>query len=424
VDAAQRTTDAGVTPDADLGPVEMTLDGFANGGSAVGRLPDGRACFVAYGIPGERVVVDVTDVRRRWARGTVIDVLEPSPDRVPPPCPLFGPGRCGGCTMQHIGVERQAELLGSVIADQVRRIAGLEVPGGTVEVLRPHGADGLGYRNRARFAVTDDGRLAFRRARSHDLIPVADCPLLTAPARAAQEAMAQGWRNVSEVQLQVGSDGSGALAVTATGGDPVIPSTLPAHVVPRGRRRRVPRDARVHHEVAGHTFVTGATSFFQASAAAAEVLADRVVQIADVAPGDHVVDCYAGVGMFSVILAAHGARVTAIESDADACADARRNAQGLPIDVVRSMVADARAPTGVSVVVLDPPRTGAGADAIAWIVDRSPQRVAYVSCDPATFARDARHLDASGYRLTSLVGVDQFTHTGHVELIGGFARAA
>ncbi|HEX6257759.1 MAG TPA: TRAM domain-containing protein [Euzebyales bacterium] len=407
------------------GPVEMTLDGFAHGGRAVGRLPDGRACFVAYGIPGERVMVEVTDVRRRWARGTVVEVLDASPDRVAPPCPLFGPGRCGGCTMQHIAVDRQAALLGEVISDQVQRIARLEVPGGVVDVLTPHTGDGLGYRNRARFTVTDDGRLAFRRARSHDPIVVEDCPLLTARARELQAVMTQGWRDVTEVQLQVGSDGSGTLAVTATGRDPVVPSTLPVHVARRGRRRRVSRDARVRHAVGGRTFVAGATSFFQASVAAAEVLVDRVVRIADVSHGDRVIDCYAGVGLFSVALAARGARVTAIESDAEACADARRNTQGMPVDVVCARVGDVPVtPTGVAAVVLDPPRTGAGADAIAWIVDRSPARIAYVSCDPATFARDARQLDASGYRLTSLVGVDQFTHTGHVELVGGFTRSA
>jgi tRNA/tmRNA/rRNA uracil-C5-methylase (TrmA/RlmC/RlmD family) len=226
------------------------------------------------------------------------------------------------------------------------------------------------------------------------------------------------------VQLQVGSDGSAALSVTAAGREPVVPSTLPAHVAQRGRRRRPPRAARVRHEVGGRTFVVGATSFFQTSTAAAEVLVDRVVRITDVSRGDRVIDCYAGVGLFSVALAARGARVTAIESDADACADARRNAQGLPVEVVRANVGEASAPSDVAAVVLDPPRTGAGADAIAWIVERSAARIAYVSCDPATFARDARQLDASGYRLTSLVGVDQFTHTGHVELVGGFTRAA
>ena len=404
-------------------PVELVLDGFAHGGAAVGRLPDGRACFVDYGIPGERVTVRLTQERRRWARATVVDVLDPSPDRVTPPCPLFGPGRCGGCSTQHIAVPHQAELLGAVIAEQLRRIGGLEPPGGHVEVITPHGPDGLGYRNRARFAVTDDGRLAFRRARSHETIAVDDCPLLTPAARSALHEIAQGWDRVSEVRLQAGTDGRAALAATTTGRDARVPSTLPVTLRRRGTRTRPSDRSRVHHEVAGHTFVASATSFFQASTAAAEVLVGLVRAWTPVAAGDHVVDCYAGVGLFSVALAADGVRVTAIESAADACADARVNAAGLPIEVRRvDLTAPPAIDTPVDAVVLDPPRTGVGASVTAWIGGLSPRLVTYVSCDPATFARDARLLADHGLVLERLVGVDQFTHSGLVELVGSFRR--
>jgi len=403
--------------------VEMVLDGFAHGGAAVGRLPDGRACFVDYGIPGERVTVRITEQRRRWARGTVVEVLDPSPDRVSPPCPLFGPDRCGGCSTQHIAVPRQAELLGTAITEQLRRIGGLEPPDSAVEVITPHGASGLGYRNRARFTVTDDGRLAFHRTRSHDTIAIDDCPLLVPAARSALHGMAQGWHRVSEVRLQAGTDGHAALAVTTTGRDARVPSPLPATLRRRGHRGRPSGRARVRHHVAGHTFVVSATSFFQASTAAAEVLVGLVRELTPVTAGDHVVDCYAGVGLFSVALASDGARVTAIESDAGACADARVNAAGLPVDVRRADLAAPPAPDApVDAVVLDPPRTGAGAVVTDWIAGLAPRRVTYVSCDPATFARDARALANHGMRLERLVGVDQFTHTGQVELVAGFRR--
>lgn len=403
---------------------EIVLDGFAAGGAAVGRLPDGRACFVEYGIPGERVIVRVTHQRRRWARGTVVEVLDPSPDRVTPPCPLFGPGMCGGCSTQHISVPRQAALLGAVIGEQLRRIGGLEPPDGGIEVIAPHGPDGLGYRNRARFTVTDDGRLAFRRAHSHDAIAVDDCPLLIPAARSAQHDMAQGWDRVSEVTLQAGSDGNAALAVTTTGRDAQVPSALPATLRRRGTRTRPSGRARIRHDVAGHTFVVSATSFFQASTAAAEVLVDLVRAFTRVTAGDHVVDCYAGVGLFSVVLASDGARVTAIESDAGACGDARVNTDGLPVEVRRGdMTARPAVATPVDAVVLDPPRSGAGQAVIDWIADLAPRRVTYVSCDPATFARDARALVDRGLRLERLVGVDQFTHSGRIELVAGFRRA-
>lgn len=414
-----------MTADAASGTtVEVVLDGVAHGGAAVGRLPDGRACFVDYGIPGERVTVRVTEQRRRWARGTVVEVLDPSPDRVAPPCPLFGPGRCGGCSTQHIAVPRQAELLGTVITEQLRRIGGLEPPDGAVEVITPHGPDGLGYRNRARFTVTDDGRLAFRRARSHDTIAVDDCPLLVPAARETLRAIAQGWHGVSEVRLQAGTDGQAALAVTTTGRDPQVPSPLPATQWQRGRTGRPSGRARVHQRVADHTFVVSAASFFQASTAAAEVLVGLVRELTPVAADDHVVDCYAGVGLFSIALASYGARVTAIESDPGACADAEVNAGGLPIDVRR---ADLAAPPDLDVpvdaVVLDPPRAGAGAVVTDWIAGLAPRLVTYVSCDPATFARDARALTDHGMRLDRLVGVDQFTHSGRVELVAGFRYA-
>jgi tRNA/tmRNA/rRNA uracil-C5-methylase (TrmA/RlmC/RlmD family) len=193
------------------------------------------------------------------------------------------------------------------------------------------------------------------------------------------------------------------------------------------RRNRPPRrhgDARVHHVVAGRRFVADATSFFQASLPAAEMLVDHVRRTTAVSTGMRVVDCYAGVGLFSATLAADGARVTAIEAHATACDDARTNCRGLPVTVIRSDLADP--PTidhPVDAVVLDPPRTGAGSGVISWIAALGPARVTYVSCDPATFARDAAQLVAAGYRLARIVGIDQFTHTGHVELVAGFGRS-
>ncbi|CAN5875211.1 TRAM domain-containing protein [soil metagenome] len=404
--------------------VEVTLDGFAHGGSAVGRLPDGRACFVDYAIPGERVRVRITDDRRRWARASLVEVIDASPDRVDPPCPLFGPGRCGGCTLQHIAPARQAQLLGTVIADQLRRIGHVEVPGdGTVEVLRPNGPGGLGYRNRARFAVTRSGNLAFRRARSHDTVVVDDCPLLVGPARELVGRSATTWRGAREVTLQVGTDGDGAAAVTLARRHAPPAVELPMVVHQTNGRARRHGDPRVHHAVGGRRFTTDADSFFQASIPAAEMLVDHVRRWTAVTPGDQVVDCYAGVGLFSAFLAADGARVTAIETSATACADARANCQGLPVTVCHAdMAAPPAIDTPVDAVVLDPPRTGAGADVTSWITGLGPARVTYVSCDPATFARDAAHLVAGGYRLARIVGIDQFTHTGHVELVAGFDR--
>lgn len=402
--------------------VEITLHGFAHGGSAVGRLPDGTACFVDYAIPGERVRVRVVDRRRRWARAELVEVVTPSADRVDPPCPLFGPGRCGGCRLQHIAPERQAELLAGVIGDQLRRIGHLDVHDPD-EMVRPHPADGLGYRNRARFAVDRTGHLAFRRAASHDLIAVDDCPLLVPAARETLHDTASGWRGAREVQLQVGTDDRAVFAVTPGRGTPTIPGDASAVVTGPGHRRYQRGTPRATFTVAGRSFEVSATSFFQASVPAAEHLVALVRRMTAVTGGQHVLELYAGVGLLTAPLAAGGARVTAVESSAQACRDAERNTAGLDVTVVRAHAGPGVRVTGtVDAVVLDPPRQGAGREVIDWIAGLAPARVTYVSCDPATFARDARMLVDRGYRLAEVVGVDQFTHTAHVELVGAFRR--
>lgn len=406
-------------PDAVGDIVQLTVDGPAQHGAAVGRLPDGRACFVGYAIPGERIRARVVDERRRWARAELVEVLDPSPDRVRPPCPLFGPGRCGGCTLQHVHPRRQAQLLATVIADQLRRIGRIDV--GDVEVVRPHPGEGLGYRSRARFAVDTAGHLAFRRAGSHDTIAVDDCPLLVPAGRALLPRIAAGWAGVREVGLQLGDAGDAALAVTASAAEPTIPTQVPCAV--SGRRRRRGRPPAVGVDVRGRILRVSAGSFFQPSVAGAGVLTDLVVD--DVAPrtGMHVLDLYAGVGVFAAALAARGADVTAVERDRRSCADARVNTADLPVRVRRAAVGPhIVVDRPVDAVVLDPPRQGAGPDVVRWITGLSPARITSVSCDPATFARDARTLIDQGYQLDRVVGVDQFTHTGHVELVGGFAR--
>jgi tRNA/tmRNA/rRNA uracil-C5-methylase (TrmA/RlmC/RlmD family) len=391
--------------------VELTLDGFAHGGAAVGRLPDGTACFVEYAIPGERVRVRVTDRRRRWARAELVEVLDASPDRVDPPCPLFGPGRCGGCKLQHITPQRQADLLATVISDQLRRIGHLDLDG-PVPMLRPHGGDGLGYRHRARFGVDPSGHLAFRRAGSHDLIPVDDCPLLVPGARSVLRRAASGWRGARDVLLQVGTDERVALAVTAKRGRVTPPDHLSADMQPH-----------VTVAISGRKFRAGAASFFQASVAAATQLADVVRRLTATAPGDHVLELYAGVGLLSAALADAGARVTAVEANAAACRHARANTARLDVTVVRATAgAGLHLPDPVDAVVLDPPRSGAGPEIMAWIAGLAPQRVTYVSCDPATFARDARALVDQRYALDQVIGIDQFTHSGHVELVAAFTR--
>jgi len=431
-------------------PVALALDGVTHGGEAVGRLPDGRACFVPYAIPGERVVVRVVEDHGRWTRGALVEVVEASPDRAVPPCPHFGPDRCGGCQLQHITPAAQAALKRRIVVEQLQRIGRIPDPP-VAETVRV--AD-LRYRNTARFGVDAQGRLGFRRAGSRDLHLVDDCRLLAPPAQALREEAGDAWRGAAEVVVRRSLTTGDRALVVAPGPDgiPEIPEgDVPLALVPaappegppaeRGPRRRRggrpdrgPRagaavalrgDPTVHEVVAGRAFAVSPGSFFQSNTAGAEVLVDLARRAAGVRPGETALDLHAGVGLFAAALAEDGATVEAVEADQGAAADARRNLADLEVTVtagdalrrVRALVAEGAA---VDVVVLDPPRRGAGPDLCRAITALGPRVVVYVACDPAALARDAAALTAAGYALSEAVPVDQFAQTAQIETVATF----
>jgi tRNA/tmRNA/rRNA uracil-C5-methylase (TrmA/RlmC/RlmD family) len=419
-----------VTPDPEL---ELELTGLTHGGEAVGRLPDGRACFVAYAIPGERVRVRVVEHRRRWARAEVLAVLRPSPDRVEPPCPYFGPDRCGGCQLQHVSPERQAEMKRQVVVEQLQRVGGIASPP-VAATVRPGGSGWLrGYRTSARFAVDGVGRLGFRRAASHAVVPIDRCLLLTDGTQALRDAAGDAWAGAAEVSVRTGSDGAGR-AITLQPGPGALPplpaGDIPVAVVRAGRPVALRGEPAVIEHVAGVAFRVSPTSFFQSGPAGAEALVAAVREAAGAGPGDQALDLYAGVGLFARFLAADGAHVTAVESSKVACDDARTNLRPVRerAAVVRSTAEDAvtrLAASGrtVDIVVLDPPRRGAGPELVSHLARLGARAVVYVSCDPASLARAARALAGAGYRLARAVPVDQFGHTAHIETVATFVPA-
>ncbi|QBI19425.1 class I SAM-dependent RNA methyltransferase [Egibacter rhizosphaerae] len=407
----------------------ITADGIAHGGEAVGRLADGKACFVAHAIPGETVVVAVEDERKRFARGTAVEVVEPSPHRVTPPCPHFGPGRCGGCRLQHISPAHQAVLLRRIVTEQLERIARLEDPP-VAETVRPHGGDGLGYRNRARFTPDGSGHLGFHRAASHEVEPVATCPLLEPAAQAAREAAGDTWQGVDAVVVRSDADGHRSIEVHP-GDDPLPPLTPHAPdtaLIGTDGPVALRGDPRLREQVGEVSLRVSPTVFFQPSRAGASALTDLVRTEAAVRTGERVLDAYAGVGLFGAALAADGGRVTAVEGDPLATEDALVN---LPADaeVITAPVPEAVAELAqdgerFGVVVLDPPRKGAGPESVVALADRCDRTLVYVSCDPAALARDTRALIDHGWRLARATPVDQFTHSAHVEIVARFERPA
>jgi tRNA/tmRNA/rRNA uracil-C5-methylase (TrmA/RlmC/RlmD family) len=391
-------------------PSPVRLERPATGG-AVGRLSDGRVVFVRHGLPDELVRVDITESTSKFSRGDAVTVVESSPDRVTPPCPYAHPGGCGGCDLQHASLSGQVAWKTSLVAEHLRRIAGVEA---AFSIVEPPSTP-MGSRTRLRCAVDENGRLGLRAARSHDVVPLDACWIAD---RSLSPAFAASWHGAEEVELRAIGEGEPFAVVrrdTPRGivhelcslrGEPLEPST----------------QSRV--QVRGHVYSVGSRSFWQAHRDAPTMLLETVLEVADVRAEDHVTDLFSGVGLFAVPLAnivGPGGRVTAVESSPYAVRDARQNAEGLRNVKVREWSVTPRSINDSvgegDVVVADPPRGGLAKGVAEALVRRRPRRVVYVSCDAATFARDLKILTIGGYTLNEFRAFDLFPMTEHVELV-------
>ncbi|GAB4079792.1 class I SAM-dependent RNA methyltransferase [Modestobacter muralis] len=395
---------------------EVTVGPVAHGGHCVARH-EGRVVFVRHTLPGERVVVEVTEDRHAgFCRADAVEVLEAAPQRVERPCPYSGPGKCGGCDWQHVSHAGQLELKAAVVREQLSRLAGLEVPV-TVEAL-PGGP--LRWRSRARFALDRAGDPGLRRHRSHDVVALDDCPITVEPA--AQAVLGRRWLDAGAVDVAVDSAGVVTTATLDRRGRPQDVLVLrPGADVPEEPAGRAQRSA------GGRDWEVEGTGFWQVHPAAADALVEAVSGFAAVQPGETVLDLYAGAGLFGGALApgvGPGGRVVCVESDAAACAAADANLADLPQAEVWQGDVDAPGLTELlvdlgrpDVVVLDPPRAGAGKDVSRVIAGAAPRAVVYVACDPASLARDVAAFAAAGYRLADLRAYDCFPMTAHVECV-------
>jgi tRNA/tmRNA/rRNA uracil-C5-methylase (TrmA/RlmC/RlmD family) len=439
--------------------VEVAIEDVAQGGWCVAR-PAGRpVMFVRHTLPGERVVARVTEVTSRFARADAVEILTPSADRVPPPCPNAHPGGCGGCDWQHASLTAQRALKAAVVAEQLRRLAAIDLEV-TVEPLpgdEPHeretaerepaenasgagGTPGLGWRTRVQFAVRRDGVAGLRAHRSHEVVDIGDC-LIAHPAIRALDIPGDDWTGASAVEAAVGS------AIFGDSGSGNTPARNDAVIVveedypdsrghrrqqgrPRTRRSLVEGRQYLTQHAAGRYWQVSAGGFWQVHPAAADTLSAAVLAALEPEPGDTVLDLYCGAGLFAGVIAplvgGDGA-VVGVESDAAGVKDARQNLSEYPWVTVRradvaQLATDGELPPA-RLVVADPPRTGLAREIVGYLAGDSPAvRFVYVSCDPATLARDIALLAKGGWSLDGLRAFDAFPMTHHVECVALLTR--
>ncbi|MGB3014304.1 MAG: methyltransferase [Candidatus Nanopelagicales bacterium] len=376
----------------------LGLDKPANDGSCVGRS-DGRVVFCRHGLPGETVRAEVVDGgadSRFWRAEALAVTGEPAAVRVPSPCPWFGPGQCGGCSWLHAQPDAQLELKTQVLAETLERIGDVRRPVAVHTLGRT-----AGWRTRLSLHVDDEGRAGFHAWRSHEVVPVADC-LQADPRMELADLLEQAWPAGATVRVSVSEAGRTVIVDSATG------------VSHRGTREHV-------HVVDGREFRTAADGFWQSHVDAASVLTAQVRELVPHEGGSRIVDLYAGVGLFGLaLLDSHEpASVDLVEGDRSATEFAVRNADGdSRVDVIaRDVRRWARDPGAADIVVLDPPRAGAGKQVVSAIARTGAHTIVYVSCDAATLARDLRWFTARGYEPDHIVGFDLFPGTAHVETV-------
>jgi len=379
--------------------ITLTLTEMAHQGSAIGRHKD-EVVFVAYGIPGETVEAEVLWRHKTYLEAKVVRVIEASPHRVEAPCPYYGD--CGGCQWQHIDYPYQLRLKQEVVIDQLQRIGKFTSP----PVLLTIGMkDPWHYRNHARFTVNKEGQLGFVRRGTHRVIPIQECLLMHPWINRAIGELGGKCAETRQLSIRYGVNTE----------DWLIQPRLKAAGIALETGQKTYQEGML-----GRRFTIASPSFFQVNTQMAERLIEVVRGYLALQGTEILVDGYAGVGTFAVLLAPSVRRIIAVEESASAVRDAASNAQGVAnVEFIEGKVEDVL-PDLVEkpdAVLLDPPRAGCHSRVIETLVANKPRTVVYVSCDPATLARDLRLLCDGGFRLEEVQPVDMFPQTYHIECV-------
>ncbi len=409
---------------------DILLEKLTYGGDAMGRLPDGRAAFVPFGLPGETVRVRLTQEKQNFARGELLELLTASPQRVDPKCKHFS--KCGGCHYQILSYENQLKAKTEILRDQLQRIGKIENP-----PVQPMVASPLewNYRNHVQFHLTAEGKIGFINSKGNSALPIEQCHLPeTSIDSFWRDLQFESNKDVERVSLRAGQNGE--LMVVLESESPETPEL------------EIEADVSVVHlfdehpvviagqgyltaNVLGKDFQVSAASFFQVNTAMAEKMIQHLKTCLPVSESTTLLDVYCGAGLFSKFFAPTCGKVIGIESSESACEDFAVNLdefdnvelyEGAAEEILPALAGHAFSVTSATHMIVDPPRAGIERHALDAIINIKPQVIAYVSCDPSTLARDAARLVNGGYRLVEVTPFDLFPQTYHIESISIFEK--
>ncbi len=384
----------------------VTIEKVAHGGHFIARH-QGAVIFVRHAIPGEEAEIEITGTGSSFNRADVIRVINPSPDRVSAPCQFAHRSGCGGCDFQHISLDRQRLLKEEVISEQFSRIAKKEMKVKVQEV-----GSTLGYRTRFNAVTTRNGDLGFKQARSNKVVPISDCRILQ-PEIGYQELSTRRWKGDLRVEVSLSSNGERTIATGYTRDESPVRTSEGPDVG--------------HYTINGSNLEVSQRSFWQSHKLAPTVLTQVVKEFADVKTGDQLLDLYGGVGLFTsqfLDLIGDSGKIDLVEGSKSATADALRNfADSKNVKVHTGDVAKLLPRfTQADVIVLDPPREGAGKEVVMAMAQLKPRSIVYVACDPAALARDTTYLSEVGFEIAKIRAFDLFPMTHHIETVALFTR--
>jgi 23S rRNA (uracil1939-C5)-methyltransferase len=402
----------------------IKLEKLIYGGDALGRLPDGRAVFVPFALPGETVCIRPLEQKRGHARAELVNILEPSPDRISPKCVHFG--ICGGCHYQHMSYPDQLNIKTEILRDQLTRIGKIKDP--PVGKMIPSPSE-WNYRNHIQFHLTENGKPGYIDAIDRNVFPITECHL---PVSIINELWPRldfdpGLR-IERISLRAGMDEETMLMLE--GESPHAPQleleTSMSVVHLAGKDGIVMAgDDYVMMGVNDRQFQVSAASFFQVNTEMAGKMVDHLLSQLPVAPAATILDIYCGVGLFSAFFAPRTGRLMGIESSQSACEDFTLNLDEFENVELYAAPAEEVLPAlsiKPKIVIVDPPRQGLGKQVLDGLQAFENLTIAYVSCDPSTLARDAARLIAGGFRLVQVTPIDMFPQTFHIESISKFEK--